>query len=128
MPMINAKSQEVIEEKDFKDEKELQLLVQKNLCQLLNITLIDTEFVTTNGGRIDTLGLDLTSGSPVVIEYKIDKSREIINQLIFYYDWILDHKDTFNRIVKEKLGKDGAVNWEEGIKLICIAKEYTALY
>ena len=122
---MNLKSGDSIKEKDFSSEKELQNQIEKNLKPLLNIEFIDTEFTTSNRGRMDTLGWDVESNSPVIIEYKFDKSKEIINQLIFYYDWLLDHKDTFNRIVKEKIGKESSVNWEDGVRLICIAKDYT---
>jgi RecB family endonuclease NucS len=50
-------------------EKSVQLLFEKNLEALLGVRFLASEFTTTHGGRIDTLGLD-ENGSPVILEYK----------------------------------------------------------
>lgn len=44
-------------------EKELQTQFEKNLDALLGVRFVATEFVTSHGGRMDTLGLD-ENGSP----------------------------------------------------------------
>jgi hypothetical protein len=47
---------------------------------LLGVRFLASEFVTSNGGRIDTLGLD-ENGCPVVIlEYKRASNENVINQ------------------------------------------------
>jgi RecB family endonuclease NucS len=43
-----------------------------------------------HGGRIDTLGLD-ENHAPVIIEYKRAINENVINQGLFYLDWLLDH-------------------------------------
>jgi len=53
----------------FKNEKELQSVFENNLEEIFGIKFLATEYTTTHGGRIDTLGLD-EDGSPVIIEYK----------------------------------------------------------
>ena len=125
MPLVNIKQNQRLKEEDFKSEKELHETVEKNLPQLLNMELIASEYPTSNGGIIDTLALDKEAGAPVIIEYKIDESKTILNQLVFYYDWINDHPDTFDRLVKEKFKDKLSANWEEDIRLICIAKNYS---
>lgn len=125
MPLINIKQNQKFKEEEFKSEKELHETVESNLSQLLNMELVVSEYPTSNGGIIDTLALDKENGAPVIIEYKIDKSKTILNQLIFYYDWINDHRDTYNRLVKEKFKDRFSVNWQEDIRLICIAKDYS---
>ena len=45
-------------------EKSVQTLFEKNLESLLGVRFLASEFTTTNGGRIDTLGLD-ENGCPV---------------------------------------------------------------
>lgn len=50
-------------------EKSVQTLFERNLESLLGVRFLATEYVTTNGGRIDSLGLD-ENGSPVILEYK----------------------------------------------------------
>ena len=42
-------------------EKSCQTLFERNLESLLGVRFLATEYVTTNGGRIDTLGLMKTA-------------------------------------------------------------------
>jgi len=64
---------------ELKREKDLQSLIEANLETVLGVKFIATEFPTTHGGIIDTLGLD-ENGAPVVIEYKKRENQNIINQ------------------------------------------------
>ncbi len=87
----------------FKSEKELQQFIEGNLEVLLGIRFVASEFSTgeKHGGRIDTLGLD-EAGSPVILEYKWDKSDSVINQGLFYLDWLVDHKGDFVVAAKKR--------------------------
>lgn len=125
MALVNIQTGQSIKEKDFKSERELHNTVEQHLPALLNMEFVASEYPISKGGIVDTLALDKETGAPVIIEYKIEKAKTILNQLVFYYDWFSDHPDTFNRLVREKLGKDAVVNWSENIRLICIAKEFT---
>ena len=42
---------------------------------------------------------------PVIIEYKRAISENVINQGLFYLDWLNDHQADFRWLVMEKLGK-----------------------
>ena len=64
-------------------EKELQLLMEENLEEALGMYFLATEYPTTFGGRIDTLAVDY-NGAPVIIEYKRNKSHNVINQTLSY--------------------------------------------
>lgn len=64
-------------------EKDFQRLFEDNLEELLNITFLASEYSTSFGGRIDTLGID-KNGSPVIIEYKKSQNENIINQGLSY--------------------------------------------
>jgi hypothetical protein len=90
----------------------VQVLFEKNLEALLGVRFLTSEFTTTHGGRIDTLGLD-ENGSPVILEYKRATNENVINQGLFYLDWLMDHKKDFQWLVLEKLGKEAAddVDW-----------------
>lgn len=90
----------------FKIEKELQRLIERNLETIFSIKFLASEYPTgdKHGGRIDTLGLD-ENNAPVIIEYKLKESGSIINQALFYLDWLLDHKGDFEVLVRDKLGK-----------------------
>ena len=50
-------------------EKSVQTFFEKNLEALLGVRFLASEFTTSHGGRIDTLGLD-ENGCPVILEYK----------------------------------------------------------
>lgn len=70
-------------------EKSLQTLIENNLESFLGIRFLATEYHTgrTHGGRIDTLGID-ENGCPVIIEYKRAANENVINQGLFYLDWL----------------------------------------
>ena len=76
-------------------EKDIQAIFEQNLEEILNIYFLDTEYSTSSGGRIDSLGID-KDGSPVIIEYKKIQSENIINQGGFYLQWLLDHRLFFS--------------------------------
>lgn len=105
-------------------EKSVQILFETNLEPLLGVRFLASEFTTTHGGRIDTLGLD-ENGCPVILEYKRASNENVINQGLFYLDWLMDHRKDFQWLVLEKLGKDvaDAVDWSAP-RLICIAGDF----
>jgi len=49
------------------------------------VTFLKTGYVISNGGRIDTLGIDENSG-PVIFKYKRVSNENVINQGIFYLE------------------------------------------
>ena len=108
--------------KKFKNEKQLQKLFEENLEEIFGIRFLASEFKTTHGGRIDTLGLDEDS-SPVIIEYKESEKNNVINQGLFYLDWLIDHKGDFEILVQRKLEKNVKINWDAP-RLILIAQSY----
>ena len=107
-------------------EKSLQTLIELNLDDFLGIRFLASEYVTgkTHGGRIDTLGLD-ENGCPVIIEYKRALNQNVINQGLFYLDWLLDHKGEFILLVMKQLGQPAAdkVEWAAP-RLVCIAGDF----
>ncbi len=108
-------------------KKTLQTLIEKNLDALLGVQFLATEYSTgkTHGGRIDTLGID-ENGSPVIIEYKRALNENVINQGLFYLDWLMDHKAEFELLVLKKLGEKEAdkIEWTFP-RLLCIANDFT---
>ena len=106
-------------------EKSLQTLFERNLETLLGVRFLASEYVTSNGGRMDTLGID-ENGFPVIIEYKRDRSENIINQGLFYLDWLMDHRGDFEILVRDRFGKEAAekIEWSAP-RLICIAADFT---
>jgi predicted transport protein len=108
-------------------EKSLQTLIESNLETMLGIRFLVSEYVTgkTHGGRIDTLGID-ENACPVIIEYKRAINENVINQGLFYLDWLLDHKAEVKLLVIDQYGRDEAdrIDWN-GTRLLCIAADFT---
>jgi predicted transport protein len=108
-------------------EKTLQTLIESQMETFLGVRFLATEYNTgaKHRGRIDSLGLD-ENGCPVIIEYKRHSNENVINQGLFYLDWLLDHKADFRLLVMDKLGKDEAdkIEWG-GTRLLCIASDFT---
>jgi len=105
-------------------EKSLQTLFEANLEALLGVRFLASEFITNEGGRMDTLGID-ENNAPVVIEYKRASNENVINQGLFYLDWLMGHRKDFEWLVMERLGKEVAqkVDWP-GSRLICVAGDF----
>jgi predicted transport protein len=108
-------------------EKTLQSLIERHLNKFLGVRFLASEHSTgkTHKGRIDTLGID-ENGSPVIIEYKRALNENVINQGLFYLDWLLDHKGEFKLLVIDKFGKEAGetIEWSSP-RLCCIASDFT---
>lgn len=108
-------------------ERTLQRLIESQMETFLGVRFLATEYSTgaKHRGRIDSLGLD-ENGCPVIIEYKRHSNENVINQGLFYLDWLLDHKADFQLLVMKQLGKDEAdkIEWS-GTRLLCIAADFT---
>ncbi|WP_225204461.1 DUF5655 domain-containing protein [Novosphingobium huizhouense] len=89
-------------------EKALQTRFETNLETLLGVRFLASEYVTSHGGRMDTLGID-ENGYPVIIEY-----------------WLMDHRGDFELLVRDRYGKEVAdqIEWSAP-RLICIAADFT---
>jgi predicted transport protein len=108
-------------------EKSLQALIENHMEVFFGITFLASEYSTgkNHGGRIDSLGLD-ENYCPVILEYKRSVSENVINQGLFYLDWLMDHKAEFKLLVAGKLGWEAAENIDwSGTRLICIAGDFT---
>ncbi|WP_314851585.1 DUF5655 domain-containing protein [uncultured Solobacterium sp.] len=105
-------------------EKELQTLIENNLQTFFGVTFLKSEYAITNG-RMDSIGID-ENNCPVIIEYKRSINENVINQGLFYLDWLLDHKANFQLLVEEVLGKEksGNIDWSMPC-VICIANDFT---
>ncbi len=97
-------------------------MFEHNLEELLGVKFLASEYATTHGGRIDALGID-EDDSPVIIEHKRDEKDNVINQGLFYLDWLVDHKGDFELLVKQKLKRDITINWESP-RLVSIAQSF----
>lgn len=112
---------------DLKLEKEIQKLCENNLEVFFGIKFLASEYSTgkNHKGRIDSLGID-ENNCPVIIEYKLDSKENVINQGLFYLDWLMDHKADFEllcmKVLGAKLNKE--IDWTSP-RLLCVAKDFT---
>lgn len=128
MARINLKTGKLIKPQEFKGgnpEKQLQEYIEAYLLEFLQCYFLKN-FYRIPGGEIDTLAIS-EDGIPCIIEYKHKKEETILNQIIFYYDWLSQKsaKFEFERLVKENdTTKNLNVDWTK-IRLVCIAKKYS---
>lgn len=106
-------------------EKELQTVIENNMETFFGVTFLASEYRTTDGGRMDSIGID-ENHCPVIFEYKRSIKENVINQGLFYLNWLLDHKDSFKVLVIEKIGLKFAddIDWTMP-RVICIAGDFT---
>ncbi len=104
-------------------EKELQNLIENNMETFFGVRFLKSEYTIANG-RMDSIGID-ENNSPVIFEYKKSQNDNVINQGLFYLDWLLNHKADFILLVTEKLGKKTADNIDWSVPcVICIAHSF----
>lgn len=108
-------------------EKPLQVLIERNMEVLFGVRFVASEHSTgkKHAGRIDSLGLD-ENGSPVIFEYKRSVNENVINQGLFYVDWLLDHRAEFELLVMKRFGHEAAeqIDWSSP-RLVCVASDFT---
>jgi len=108
-------------------EKKLQSLIERHIDTFLHVRFVASEYSTgkTHAGRIDTLGIDENS-CPTIIEYKRNSNANVINQGLFYLDWLMDHKAEFEQLVHKQFGQEEAeqLDWSAP-RLLCIAEDFT---
>ena len=106
-------------------EKELQTIIEKNMETFFGVRFLASEYKTTDGGRMDSIGID-ENNCPVIFEYKRSMKENVINQGLFYLNWLLDHRDSFKILVIEKLGLKAAehIDWTMP-RVACIAGDFT---
>ena len=124
---LNGDSVTELEGRSVSVEKSLQELIERNLEVFLGVRFLASEYSTgqVHRGRIDTLGID-ENGCPVIIEYKRSTNENVINQGLFYLDWLLDHKGEFELLVTKQLDQKAAKNIEWSTpRLLCIAGGFT---
>ena len=85
-------------------EKQLQTLIERNMETMFGVKFLKSEYIISDG-RMDSIGID-ENNCPVIFEYKKSSNANVINQGLFYLDWLLDHKADFKLLVMEQFGTD----------------------
>lgn len=124
---LNGETVVELEGKSVAVEKSLQHIIERHSETFLGVRCLASEHSTgkSHAGRIDTLGID-ENNSPVIIEYKRSLNENVINQGLFYLDWLLDHKAEFELMVMRRYGQavSDAIEWSSP-RLLCIAGGFT---
>lgn len=128
MSLYNSKDEKLenIKEIQFKLEKDIQVLCEKNIDSLLQLKYIRSEFSIDNF-RIDSLAYDEKNRAFVIIEYKRDKNFSVIDQGYAYLALMLNHKADFILEYNEttiKGLKRTDVDWSQS-KVIFISPSFT---
>ena len=110
----------------FISERELQKLIEENMEVVLGVKFLQSEYVMGEKhiGRMDSLGID-KNYCPVIIEYKRSINKHVINQGLFYLDWLLNNKAEFKLLVMDKLGREYVSKIKWSPRLLCIANDFT---
>lgn len=116
-------------------EKKIQNTIEANMQSLFGVIFLATEYIISDG-RIDSVGID-ENMCPVIFEYKRSVNENVINQGLFYLDWLLDHKDSFKMLIlnnQERFNEilsDNPISeiidnidWEHP-RIICVANDFT---
>lgn len=128
MQIFSNKNKELnlLNEKPFKLEKEIQTLFEENLSTISNLKFVKSEF-TIKGYRIDTLAYDEESKSFVIIEYKRERNFSVIDQGVTYLNLMLEYKSDFiveyNESCQHNLKRD-QIDWSQS-KIIFVSPAFT---
>ena len=114
----------MIKHKDLEYEDKIHEICEKNLEEFFQVRFLAHKyrFADEYSGEMDTLGIDY-DGNPVIIEYKLNKTCGVLSQVLFYLDWLVNHKGDFKSIAEEKIGKDIKIKWDNP-KMIVVARDF----
>ena len=120
------KGNKELKQKDFKNEKELQIFFENNIETILGYKLIDTEFSVGNF-RIDSLAFDEETKSFRIIEYKNVKNDSLVDQGYTYLKLMLERKADFvlqyNIKTKSSLAIED-IDWSQS-RILFVSPIYT---
>ena len=124
---LNNKIINQLQPKEFKNEKEIQKIVEGNIEELFNLKLVKSEFSIKNY-RFDSLCFDEEISSFVIIEYKNRQSGSVFDQGMSYLGTMLERKSDiileYNEINKKNLKRDD-FDWSQS-KIIFISPEFSS--
>jgi predicted transport protein len=127
MPLFQLKKVKVKRIKSLgtiKPESKIHELVEKNLSIFFpNLTLIQHK--PKYGTReIDTLAFDSETNAPVIIEFKVSRSRSVSDQVESYLTIMMQNKQLIRYQIKEKLPKIKKIDFNQ-TRIMIIANDYS---
>lgn len=131
---LNTGTLAFVDEKKIDLEKDIQLLTEKNLNTIFNLTFVsgqsNQEFsvqVNEQDFYVDTLAFDEEQKCFIIIEYKKDKSISVIDQGFAYLSAMLRSKAGFVLEINHRLNRNYQltdINWDQS-KVIFVSPEFT---
>lgn len=111
---------------DFKLEKDIQKITEKNIEAIFGLDFVKSEF-KLNDLRMDTLAFDKETKSFVILEYKKSSNFSVIDQGYAYLALLLNNKADFileyNELKEDNLGKN-YVDWSQS-RVIFVSPQFT---
>lgn len=107
-------------------ERDVQGMFERNLESLMGLRFLASEFTTPcQTMRMDTICLD-ENLCPVIIEYKLDSDSSVINQGLYYLNWMISNRSVIYLMVHDVAGKAVAdrMDWS-GARVVIIAGAYS---
>ena len=125
MPIFKIQNNKTsqIKTSNFRNEAELQNLIDNNSEEVFGIRHIASQVITNSGGKIDALGLD-ENNAPIIIEYKWGEQDEAIIQALSYLNWLVKNKWEVEKIIKDKVGDKIKIEWGQP-KVIVVAQSFS---
>lgn len=127
MPLFRIKDDKSVEKlpyNEFAKEREVQAIFENNLQEMLDLVFIKSEYAFPEG-RMDSVAVD-NAGNPVIIEYKLNKNENVLNQGLYYMDWLDSHRGDFELLVQKATNQNLNIDikWDN-IRLILIAGQFS---
>lgn len=127
MPLFRIKDDKSVEKlpyNEFAKEREVQAIFENNLQEMLDLVFIKSEYAFPEG-RMDSVAVD-NAGNPVIIEYKLNKNENVLNQGLYYMDWLDSHRGDFELLVQKATNQNLHIDikWDN-IRLILIAGQFS---
>ena len=110
----------------FRNEDELQNLIDNNLKEIFGLELVKQQY-TLDDLRMDTVAFDSNNNAFVIIEYKNSANFSVVDQGYAYLNLLLDKKADLILLYRERLSKDlnkDDVDWS-ATKILFISPEFT---
>ena len=123
---INLDKLEDAKEIPFRNEDELQDLIDNNLKEIFGLELVKPQY-TLEDLRMDTVAFDSNNNAFVIIEYKNTANFSVVDQGYAYLNLLLDKKADLILLYREQLGKElkkDDVDWS-ATRILFISPEFT---
>lgn len=127
MPLFRAKKRKVVrispQEQRIKEDV-IHQLIEKNLSMFFEDLVFVARKPRIGGKEFDTLALNRVTKVPVIVEYKREKDRGVVEQVSLYYVKLKNHKSDVMLLMQEA-GEDLSEIDFESPEILVVAKEFT---